>query len=60
MNNKRIMTLGMGMLFSSALVAASSKVHAAKPSLSDTTQVHGLGDVVVTDSLSSLACILIP
>lgn len=59
-NNKRIMTLRMGMLFSSALMAASSEVYAAKPSLSDTTQVHGLTDVVVTGSNQATSRNLLP
>ena len=60
MNNKRMMTFGMGMLFSSALMAASSEGNATKTSLSDTTQVHGLGDVVVTGSNQATSRNLLP
>ena len=60
MNNKRIMAFGMGMLFSSALLAASNGEYAKKPSLSDTTQVHGLGDVVVTGSNQATSRNLLP
>ena len=70
MNNKRITTFGMGMLFSSALMAASSEGDAMRPSssekfatrlsLSDTAQVHGLGDVVVTGSNQATSRNLLP
>ena len=68
MNNKRIMTFGMVTLFSSVLMMANTA--GARPagalgkiergSLSDTTQVHGLGDVVVTGSNQATSRNLLP
>ncbi len=50
--NNRMMTMGCAMLSSAALMAASN--------LSDTTRVHGLGEVVVTGSNQATSRNLLP
>ena len=52
--------MGCGMLFSTALVAASVSAQREVTNLSDSTQVHGLGEVVVTDSNQATSRNLLP
>ncbi len=58
--NKRILTMGCGMLFSTALLAASSSAQRVASNLSDTTRVHGIGEVVVTGSNQATSRNLLP